>query len=330
MKSMLREFIRETLLKEAVMPSRFGTKARFVGYGDSPESTPVYKRIEKQMTKELGNQEQTWANWLNDFTNRKAPKSNSATYTPKRNAIVRIFQTISNTQYTNPDYIDKKYGKEMDQAGFDAYKKELLQQKSSGSGIKSAVLLGAVIAAVAAGSYYYSQKDENPEDLPKELGDNFIKFNDELVSTINSMSNFDSALPKQGMTTFANDWPKIEAHFQQLSNNIVQAKSYDDYFRIFNDSNFKTQVDLLIRNYAKDKQFVESSYKDYAFLILIFHTVNSYIPALIVESVKGYNNLNDTDQKEVTDFIEKTVTDLKNSQSYRESLTAYKDLETIA
>jgi cytochrome c556 len=325
MKSILREFIREAVYKSA-----FGGGQKAASYG--AESTAVYKRLKdfaSDMSAEFAKDgSQTLARWLNNYTNRNAKLSSDGKYTPKRNILAKTMQYFASTPETS---LDSDIGKELSGASFDRYKTSLDKSSSNfKSSVKSYALWGIVLTAVAAGSYYYRQKGEETSGVTEMLTDDFINFNSKLVTIINSESSFDAVMFDQGLTTFDNDWQKIQSHFQQISNSLIQAKTYEDYFRVINDSNFKGQVDSLIKTYTKDIQNIESAYEQFAFLILIYHTVNSYIPTAILSVTKGYGQLSDENQKDIIDFIEKLVANLKSSESYREAAAAYKDIGSIA
>lgn len=335
MKSVLRQFIRESLVREAVGMSTY-TGPKVVPYAKSRSGSTLIDYTLRELTDE---KDGTIAKALNNFSTYMESRK-TGKLTPTRNTLVSIMRAAAGAPAStaNPVLSRKKdaetaaiaaataqKGSALTQAEIDAVRKKAML-----SPLKKQLLISGgvalVLALAAAGAYLYYSSGDDQESAEKSA-DALQKFHNNVLEKIDQGDLSKELSYTQPVTTFEQSWAEMKNFYQEEANKIASVQSYDDFFSKIVVSSLKSSIDSLINAITTDEN-LKSLYEEYALGCIIYATVKAILPSAMYAGAK---QLSDYDQhsSDVAEFIESINSMLMSSKCFLSAQAMHKKLELV-
>lgn len=266
MKSVLRLYIRETLIQERVGRHTFGFNTLRPEYGVGDKTTDIPGVIADYMA--VGGSD--LFSWL----------QNQA----------KVFGTnavgdISSVLNTLKDSISSGIGN--------------IGWQNLAGGFAASVAGAGLIKSLTD----YLNVNASTVDEASGIVTSFKDYFNNLFNVIDDTEIVENFLLKTKYKDFDTAWPQIEKHYNDLFNRLLSSSDYDDFFLKLNLSAVKDSLDALIKTYKiKDD---DSAYKTLAYAVLIHDTATTFLPKAIIQDISAYNDKMSPDQHEkVKNYLE--------------------------
>lgn len=310
MKTILREFIREALVTEAVTTSKFNFTA------DPRNRDPKSRDAVQDFVNFLTDADSPFVKWMN---------SNVSLFSFGKSSDSDKTRSKDETSSSLVGFFRLLFSKD----GLDDRERQFINRDDPAGSLRKSLLGGGLAGLLAAGfsaySTFFPSSDGGKKDLPEKAAEDLGDFYSSLMNIIGTEDFIKELTYADKTSSFNDDWPTIQEYYQSLTDDLSTVTSYNEYFITFNRA-FKNIIDDLILKKSSNNEDLIRSYQVFAYVTLVYYTAKDYLPSAVLLDTKHYGELNTEQQQQLVNFLQKIEIQIKDSKTFKEAENTYKKL----